>query len=155
MNTKVIAIVAVLLLILGGGAFVLMQNNATTQDQSQNDMISESTITPMVTESMMESTDSGSMTRGEVKEFTVTGTNFKFDTTEMTVNKGDTVRITFVSESGMHDFVLDEFDAKTAVLESGGTETIEFVADEAGEFEYYCSVGSHRQMGMVGTLTVQ
>ena len=26
---------------------------------------------------------------------------------------------------------------------------------EAGEYTYYCPVGSHRQQGMEGTLTVQ
>ncbi|MEY4731380.1 MAG: hypothetical protein RL681_326, partial [Candidatus Parcubacteria bacterium] len=46
------------------------------------------------------------------------------------------------------------FNAATKVLTDGQSETIEFVANKAGTFEYYCSVGSHRQMGMKGTLTV-
>jgi uncharacterized cupredoxin-like copper-binding protein len=32
---------------------------------------------------------------------------------------------------------------------------VQFVADKTGTFEFYCSVGNHRQMGMVGTLVVQ
>ena len=73
----------------------------------------------------------------------------------MTVNVGDTVRITLRNTGGMHDLKIDEFNAKTKVLQSGEEETIEFVVDKAGTFEYYCSIGTHRQMGMVGTLTVQ
>ena len=34
-------------------------------------------------------------------------------------------------------------------------EVLEFTADKAGSFEYYCSVGEHKAMGMVGTLKVE
>ena len=92
--------------------------------------------------------------QGEVKEFTVEGGNFAFTPSTMTVKKGDTVRITFKNMEGFHDFVIDEFDVKTQQIQGGTEETVEFVADEAGTFEYYCSVGKHREMGMKGTLTV-
>ena len=55
----------------------------------------------------------------------------------------------------MHDWVLDEFNAKTKVIQGGQTDTVEFTASKAGTFEYYCSVGQHRQMGMVGKFIVQ
>jgi plastocyanin len=32
---------------------------------------------------------------------------------------------------------------------------IEFVANKKGKFEYYCSVGEHRAMGMKGNLVVE
>lgn len=90
-----------------------------------------------------------------VREFTVTGSKFKFDPATISVKKGETVRITFVNAEGMHDWVIDEFTGgRTKVLNQGQSETIEFVADKAGTFEYYCSVGTHRQMGMEGTLSV-
>lgn len=92
---------------------------------------------------------------GTVKEFTINGTNFAFEPSLITVKKGDKVKITFNSTQGFHDFVVDEFGAATKQIQSPGTEVIEFVADKAGSFEYYCSVGSHRKMGMVGTLKVQ
>ena len=40
-------------------------------------------------------------------------------------------------------------------INGGETDSIEFVADKVGTFEYYCSVGQHRSMGMVGKLTVE
>jgi len=86
--------------------------------------------------------------------FEVSGTNFAFSETEISVKKGTTVTINFVSEDGFHDWVVDEFDAATEKVETGGTTSVTFVADEAGSFEYYCSVGQHRANGMVGTLTV-
>ncbi len=90
-----------------------------------------------------------------VKEITVTGSNFKFDPAEIKVKKGDTVKITFVNSSGFHDWVLDEFNVKTKQFMGPGQEIVEFVADKAGSFEYYCSVGTHRQMGMKGKLIVE
>ncbi len=92
---------------------------------------------------------------GETKEFTVTGTNFAFEPKLITVKKGDKVRINFKSTQGFHDFVVDEFGAATKQLQSPGTEVIEFIANKTGSFQYYCSVGTHRQQGMVGTLKVE
>ncbi|MFN2312139.1 MAG: plastocyanin/azurin family copper-binding protein, partial [Spirochaetia bacterium] len=34
------------------------------------------------------------------------------------------------------------------------SQTVEFVADRAGSFEFYCSVPGHRQAGMYGTFVV-
>ncbi len=90
-----------------------------------------------------------------VKEFAVTGSNFSFAPSTMTVKKGDRVKITFTDAGGNHDLRIDEFGVATKVLKAGGSETVEFTADKTGSFEYYCSVGSHRAMGMKGTLTVQ
>ena len=94
-----------------------------------------------------------------VFEFNADGFNFvkngEYGPT-ITVNLGDTVRIEFTNDDAMpHDWVLDEFDARTEILQTGEFEAIEFVADQVGEFEYYCSVGQHRERGMVGTLIVQ
>ncbi|HEY4528544.1 MAG TPA: cupredoxin domain-containing protein [Candidatus Paceibacterota bacterium] len=90
-----------------------------------------------------------------VKEFVVVGKNFSFSPTKIEVNKGDIVHITFKNEGGNHDLVVDGYNIRTKVLPSGQSETIEFVADKSGSFEYYCSVGTHRQMGMKGTLMVK
>lgn len=97
---------------------------------------------------------------GEVKTFVMTGENFKFvmdgeDNPTITVNKGDTVRIEFTSTQGFHDWVVDEFNAATQKVQSPDSTFVEFVADQTGQFEYYCSVGSHRANGMWGTLIVE
>ena len=94
-------------------------------------------------------------TAATVKEFTVLGQNFSLTPYLITVKKGDRVKITFKNTSGFHNFVLDEFGVKTEQKASPSTEVLEFTADKAGSFEYYCSVGLHRSMGMVGTLKVE
>lgn len=89
-----------------------------------------------------------------VREFTVTGSNYSFTPAYLTVKKGDTVRITFKNSTGFHDLKIDEFSVATKKISAGTEETVEFVASKAGSFEYYCSVGNHRAMGMKGTLTI-
>lgn len=91
---------------------------------------------------------------GEVKEITVQNDRLSYVQSEIRVNQGDTIRLTFENTGGRHDWVLDEFDAATEVIRGGESETIEFTADEAGEFEFYCSVPGHRQAGMWGTFVV-
>jgi len=89
------------------------------------------------------------------KEFVVTGKNFAFTPSTITVNKGDNVKIVFQNTAGMHDFKIDEYGVASSKTSDPSEEVIEFTADKAGSFEYYCSVGSHRAMGMKGTLVVK
>lgn len=89
------------------------------------------------------------------KIFAIEGVNFAFSQKEIRVKKGDTVRINFTSKDGFHNLVIDEFNAATDDVQTGGSTSVEFVADKAGSFEYYCSIGSHRQLGMKGTLIVE
>ncbi len=92
---------------------------------------------------------------GQVKEFTVVGQNYSFTPSTITVNKGDHVKITFKNVDGFHDFRIDEFQAATRRISAGQEDAVEFTADKTGTFEYYCSVGGHRMMGMRGSLIVQ
>lgn len=99
--------------------------------------------------------EEGSTPSEAVKEFTVTGSNFSFDPKTITVKKGDRVKVTFKNKDGFHDFVIDEFNVATKQIQGGQQEVVEFVADQAGSFEYYCSVGQHRANGMFGSLVVE
>ena len=147
----------VLLVILGGFVYMNMKSGSVedvvvtpTTDIGQQPVV----ITEEPTMTIDETTQS--VTNDQtVKEFNVDGSNFKFSVAEMKVNKGDTVKVTFNNVEGMHDWVVDEFNARTKQIQAGELETITFVADQTGTFEYYCSVGKHRQMGMVGNLIVE
>ena len=90
-----------------------------------------------------------------VRTFDVNGGSYYFTPSTITVKKGDTVKINFKNDGGVHDFKIDEFNVATARIGSGQMASVSFVADKVGSFEYYCSIGSHRSMGMKGTLTVE
>ncbi len=100
--------------------------------------------------------DDSTMAKGKTKTFTIEASSFKFSPATMTVGKGDSVTIVLTGKGNtQHDWVIDEFNAHTKRITAGETDTISFVANKVGTYEYYCSVGNHRQMGMVGTLSVQ
>lgn len=148
MNRNVVIGIIAGLLLLGG--FWLIQSNRTKTIPPQT---SDQTLSsPQPTNENLSTDSAQSKT---TKEFTVVGTSFKFEPSILRVNKGDTVKITFKNDQGFHDFVLDEFIAKTKQIQAGNQETLQFVANQAGTFEYYCSVGNHRQQGMKGSLIVE
>ncbi len=158
MNKQSMLILGIGILMLAGGAVFFMRNTSTTTTQpvpAGNSSVEETVVMDEETTSPAALSEEGSPLERNVKEFQVTGIPFSFSVKEMRVKQGDTVRVTFTNKEGMHDLVLDEFNVRTKVLPAGESQTIEFVADQVGEFTYYCSVGNHRQMGMVGKLIVE
>ncbi len=94
-------------------------------------------------------------TVNEVTIFDMHGSNYKFNPMEIRVKKGETVRINFVNDEGTHNFIVDGLNLRTQTISSGNVDTVTFVPDKAGEFEFYCGVGNHRELGMKGTLIVE
>lgn len=114
--------------------------NETDMDDDSNETDMNDTLVPTVT-------------------FNLTGENYAFfldgeEAPTLEVTEGDVVEIEFMSAGGYHDWVVDEFDAATDQVSENETTSVIFTADQVGTFEYYCSVGSHRENGMVGNLTV-
>lgn len=94
---------------------------------------------------------------------------------ELTARTGVTTELTLENlDEGEHDFQVDEIDA--AVIEGddeqgehggghtgslsvhangGDTDSVAFVINEPGTYEFYCTITGHREAGMVGTLTVE
>lgn len=89
-----------------------------------------------------------------VREFRINAGGFYFRPDSMTVRKGERVRIILTNDGGSHDLVIDAFNVRSERPRAGETAQVEFTADRVGTFEYYCSVGNHRNMGQRGTLTV-
>lgn len=97
-----------------------------------------------------------------IKEFTMTSfVEFadgkpkpQFSLKEITVNRGDLVRIKITVTSGMHDFKIDEFNVYADTKELNKEYVVEFTADKSGEFVYYCTKPGHRANGHWGTLKV-
>lgn len=110
---------------------------------------------PVMTDVQNTEMENGTATTSTQKTFHIVGGNFFFVPNEVKVNKGDTVTIIFDNAGGLHDFVIDEMNARTKRIQTNGEDTVTFTADKTGSFEFYCSVGQHRQMGMKGMLIVQ
>jgi plastocyanin len=164
--TPVIIGIVVLLLLGGGGWLVLLKNNAQSSSTGQPSPSAMQQNTDGENMNMKESPTGASMEAKTVspsedamgvKNITVEGKNFSFTPSQIKVKKGDTVKVTFKNISGFHNWTL-AFNGKqitTKTIKSGESDTVEFVADKAGTYDYYCSVGNHRQMGMEGKLVVE
>jgi plastocyanin len=55
----------------------------------------------------------------------------------------------------MMGYLIDELNIRTKRIAGGESDSVTFTADKTGAFEYYCSVGNHREMGMKGRLIVE
>ncbi len=85
--------------------------------------------------------------------FTMKSGNFFFEPSSMRVNAGDTVNIFFSENAGTHDFTIDEIGFSQKVVDGG---SMTFTAPSTpGSYAYYCSIGSHRALGMEGVLIVE
>lgn len=141
-----IVIVLVLVALAAGGIWYVSKSPAAPADT----MMPEAVVTPDA------SSPSAAMDASQVKEITVEGTEFKFLPATLTVKKGEKVKLTFKNTGKMtHDWVVDELGVRTKIIKGGEEEVLEFTPDKTGEFEYYCSVGKHRENGMVGKITVE
>lgn len=155
-------LIGLIVLIVAGGGYLLLSNQskAPSQQPDKPAVQTEATPTQVPTATqepqMTQAVDKdASKNQSEVKTFTVSGKSFSFDLKEIRVKKGDKVKIVFKNTLGFHDWSVDEFNAQTKQIQEGQTDEVQFVASKSGTFEYYCSVGQHRQNGMVGKLIVE
>ena len=95
--------------------------------------------------------------------YTINAGSFYYSPSTLTINQGDVV--TWINDGGLHDVngainsITNEpfnnpesFDSPTTNEEGAVIYTHTF--DEAGTYNYDCSVGLHAQNGMVGQITV-
>lgn len=93
---------------------------------------------------------------GPVKEFTISGTEYSFNPSSITVSTGDRVKITFQNIGrAPHNLTIEGLGVSTRTIRSGQTDTIEFTALTPGTYTFICSVPGHAAAGMVGNLIVE
>lgn len=151
-NMMLLAGLGLLVALFAGGFFFVGRPTAPASDLPTD---SENTVVDEVDTEPEAKSDEVIAEKGDVVEFTVEGSNFKFAPEQMRAKEGQTVQVTFKNVGGFHDFVIEGLGVKTKRINTGEEETIEFVAKEAGTYAFYCSVPGHREKGMEGTLTVE
>lgn len=96
------------------------------------------------------------VTEGEVREIAVSGKEYLYTPSSISVKKGEKVRIVFTNDGNLpHNLVIDDLGVTTATIVPGKSDTIEFTAENTGTFTFYCSIGTHRAQGMEGTVEVK
>ena len=143
----VLVVVALAIVLIGG--FMLFNRPAGQTDEIMVEpTVSSDAAAPVATEE-------GNAMIGDVVTVDMEAGAFYYTPKEIRVKKGQTVRINFKAVDMMHDINIDELNVDGPVVKSGESTVVEFVASELGSFEYYCSVGQHRQNGQIGTLIVE
>src|SRR4030042_2574760 len=135
-NINLIIVFAILMVIVSAGFFAYRGLN------------SETSVFPVETMSIADEKVDNVQGTDFVKSIEVEGGMYYFDPSEIRVKAGEKVTITFRNVEGMHDFVIDELGVRTEQIKAGETETVEFTPENPGTYEFYCSVGNHRAMGM-------
>jgi len=72
------------------------------------------------------------------------------------VRQGQKVRLRILADDVTHGFQLLHLGVDAGAIKTGTTKVVEFTADRAGEFPFYCSVRcSPLHMALMGTLVVE
>lgn len=143
---KKTVIITIIVLVVAGGGYFLFRGGYQIPGYGQptpSQQVAPATTVP---------TPASTQEAVKVKEVSMTSGNTFFNPKDITLAKGEPVKITF-QNTGRHTFTIDELGVNASL--SGSSPTVEFTPTKAGAFEYYCAVPGHREGGMLGSLTVE
>src|SRR3990172_4968611 len=89
---------------------------------------------------------------------TVIASEYKFDPANITVQANKPARLTVRNAGSVeHSWTIEgkEKEVNTGYIQPGQSKTISFTIDQPGTYTVYCDVPGHRELGMVGQLTVR
>jgi plastocyanin len=142
-KTAWISLGILIALLVVGGVFLSIQKKTVSV-----------TGTPSPT-STKDSSDTTPVVDEEEGGIVIEGEEFSFSPNKIKTQPG-IIKITFKNTGTMqHDLVFEDLDVGTKIISPGEEETIEVEIVETGTYTFYCSIGSHRQLGMEGELVVE
>src|SRR3989344_8977625 len=145
---KTTLIIVVGLVVLVGGYFLLRSGYQTPQESDTQtpslgvpapgyESIPEKVVAP-----------EGKQT---AKEITISGTEFSFSPSAITLEANERVRIAFNNDGKViHNWTVEGLGIGTQTINGGKNDSVEFTAPTAGSYTFFCSVPGHRERGMVG-----
>lgn len=169
--SKAVTIIIIVIVVLGGAIWYFssrpgsapVTNTTTSNTTAQNTNAVQNTNTDTNTGGSFETTNQSTNTNSatdttalEAASYTVIQDNYNFSPARLEAQVGQTVNVSLVNTgSEEHDFIIDELAVNSGLVAPGGTGVVSFIPTRAGTYPIYCGVGSHRELGMVGTLTVR
>src|SRR4029077_18997355 len=73
------------------------------------------------------------------RSFDITASRFQYEPARLEVSEGDLVRLTLRSTDTTHGFGIKELKVEAVIPRGGEPVTVEFVADQPGTFEFFCT----------------
>src|SRR3989344_5481885 len=150
MNKIIISLIIIAVIVLGVLLFTGKKPSPTPQIE---ETVKENVPEPVNTQEPAAEKQVKEFTMESFVEFVDGQPKPQFSLKEITVNKGDKVKIKITNIKGTHDFKLDEFNIYEGTPLNQEV-VVEFTADKVGEFVYYCNQPGHRQAGQWGTIRV-
>src|SRR5690606_611744 len=90
------------------------------------------------------------------REITIVLSDFKFEPAEITVKRGERVRLTLQNKGTVaHDWTVRDLNLASPRVQPGQTATYEFTVDRVGTFTSVCVEAGHEALGMTGRLIVE
>lgn len=134
-------------------AFILVTSGCL--DQAVDEQMPEEDLQNMSPENQDTQDTENTSEETEVdRTIEVEGGSYYYEPDNIEVEQGETIRVTFVNEGGQHDLRIPELEAETSVISGGESESFTVTFEQTGEYEFLCTVGTHAQQGMTGTITV-
>jgi len=151
----------IIIIIIIIGAFLYFGNDKKTQNLEKENKNETTSFIPSnledenVLETIVNETkEQEQVIKTNVVEITMDAGNYFFTPNKVIVKVGDTVKFKITNKKGFHNFKIDDLGIFSD-LPLNKEKTVEFVVPKKGEFEYYCAVGNHRELGMFGILEVK
>lgn len=150
-----ITTIIIILLIIVGGVLYFRQSQKSSSDFEVTTENIERVHQESVSEIEEKPAEEEVQVESNVKEFTMIAKQFAFEPDTITVNEGDTVKITISSVDVAHGIEIPDFGVSKRFGEGESVE-VEFVADKKGSFSFFCNVYCGSGHGaMRGTLIVK
>lgn len=129
MSKKLLVIIGILIVILVGAFFFLRNSNNKV-----------STAVPT----------------GPVQEVNISAKEFAYTPSTVSVSKGQAVKINFTNQgTTTHNMVIQGLNVQTKSIQPGESDSVTFTPVTPGTYTFYCSIDSHRSLGLTGTLEVK
>ena len=158
MQFKQIALVLVSGAVFTGCSLLPAQTQEMPEETQMMDTNPQDTQESMVPSETTPDSESVMVDDAAMKEGTVVelvADDFTFGQEEIRVKQGEKLTVSVMNKHGFHDFVIDELAVNSGMIAVGDTMEIEIPTDQPGTYEYYCSVGKHRENGMRGMLIIE
>lgn len=140
-------IIVVVLLLIGGYLLTKRKSTESVSSEVMGETQEDATPTPKATSSAVDETGA--------QVITVEAGSYYYKPNVIKVKVGQKIKLVMNSVDMAHNFNIDELNVHLPITREGNSNSVVFTADQAGTFEYYCSVANHRQLGQVGKLIVE
>jgi len=150
---KIIGAIIVILVIVAG---VYYWFNSSKTDVTAPATSPTTRTAPTQTAPVIQNPSTAAPVAGSVREIMVSGNEFAFQPSTLMLKMGEPVKITFKNMGKYpHNFAVADLNVATQTLQPGEQGDVTFTPSKTGTFTYTCTVDSHADKGMKGTVTVQ